>query len=462
MAGIGLLHGYLLEGSGSNLWTRSMAEALVRQGHTLHIVCQERHPERLPFVSEAWVHDEEGARRVHRSDPRSQAISGRCVLHRPELGDTLPVYVWDEYEGFEQVVPMVDLPDAEIESYLQRNVQVVTRVVEEHDLTALHANHTVLMPTVAQRVRERTGVGYAVMPHGSAIEYAVKKDRRFHAHAASALADAGAVFTIGPEIRERLASVFGAQAPPEMVDLNLGVDTTAFTLAEASGRPAQLERLFRRLEAMPRAGPSGIGNDKLPDPGLEERLAQIDFDHDRLILFVGRLIESKGPQHVLAALPGILAAFPEARLLVVGHGPLRAALESGADPERVIFTGYLAHAELKHLFACCDVAVFPSVVAEAGPLVFLEAMASGCFPIGTYFAGMRASIDIAAEVMSPDHAQLMKLRPEPEQIVADIRDHTVGALALGRSYAGPLRELAVQRYDWSGVASRWHQHLSEL
>ena len=40
-------------------------------------------------------------------------------------------------------------------------------------------------------------------------------------------------------------------------------------------------------------------------------------------------------------------------------------------------------------------ALFPSVVAEAGPLVFLEAMASGCFPVGTYFAGMAVSITSA-------------------------------------------------------------------
>ena len=49
----------------------------------------------------------------------------------------------------------------------------------------------------------------------------------------------------------------------------------------------------------------------------------------------------------------------------------------------MIFTGYLTHRELRYLFPCCDVAVFPSIVAEAGPLVFLEALASGVSPLGT-------------------------------------------------------------------------------
>ena len=63
---------------------------------------------------------------------------------------------------------------------------MVQRVVEEHGVTAMHANHAVLMSVVAQRVSERTGVPYAIMPHGSALEYAVKPDKRFHAYATSA------------------------------------------------------------------------------------------------------------------------------------------------------------------------------------------------------------------------------------------------------------------------------------
>ena len=56
-----LLHGYLLEGSGSNLWTRLIVEALCRQGRTVHLMAQENHPERYPFlppessVFSAWI-----------------------------------------------------------------------------------------------------------------------------------------------------------------------------------------------------------------------------------------------------------------------------------------------------------------------------------------------------------------------------------------------------------------------
>ena len=46
-----ILHGYLLEGSGSNLWTRSIIQSLCRQGKTVHLVCQENHPEIYDFIS---------------------------------------------------------------------------------------------------------------------------------------------------------------------------------------------------------------------------------------------------------------------------------------------------------------------------------------------------------------------------------------------------------------------------
>jgi hypothetical protein len=97
---------------------------------------------------------------------RDVPYAGRCILHQPELGATLPVYVWDEYEEYERAVPMVDLPDAAIEAYIARNVDVVRRVVKDNGITVIQANHVVLMSVVAQRAAGETGVPYVVMPHG--------------------------------------------------------------------------------------------------------------------------------------------------------------------------------------------------------------------------------------------------------------------------------------------------------
>ena len=126
---------------------------------------------------------------------------------------------------------MVELPDAEIEAYLARNLAVVERVVREHGVTALHANHAVLMSVVAERVSAATGVPYAVMPHGSALEYAVRRDARFHALAAGAFAKAARIFVVGREMARRVAAIFPdleglAEKMAELSPLPSGVTVT--------------------------------------------------------------------------------------------------------------------------------------------------------------------------------------------------------------------------------------------
>ena len=49
-----ILHGWLLEGSGSNLWTRSIVTALARAGETVHLMCQENHPQLYDCIAESY------------------------------------------------------------------------------------------------------------------------------------------------------------------------------------------------------------------------------------------------------------------------------------------------------------------------------------------------------------------------------------------------------------------------
>ncbi len=128
-----IMHGYLLEGSGSNLWTRSVVESLCRQGKTVHLFCQENHPDRYSFIMKAIRYHLDGSTKTFLD--RDSGLPGRGIMHKPVLGDTLPVYVWDKYEEFSRVVPMVNLPTEEIESYLQRNCDVVRQVCRDNSIT---------------------------------------------------------------------------------------------------------------------------------------------------------------------------------------------------------------------------------------------------------------------------------------------------------------------------------------
>jgi glycosyltransferase involved in cell wall biosynthesis len=530
------LHGYLLEGSGSNLWTRSVIQSLVKSGQTVHLVCQEPHPERYDFISRASIYRQDGT--VEQMFARDIPYAGRCIMHKPQLGDTLPVYVWDKYEEFKQAVPMVDLDDAEIEAYLKRNTDAVNRIVHENDITVMQANHVVLMSVVAQRVAEETGIPYVVMPHGSAIEYAVKPDARFHRYASDALRHASRVLVSAEELRERVLSVFPnvEGLADKIEEVRVGVDTSQFTPVARSERPGNitvvtelLTTLKRgRTRAQDRALPDRLSADishaaveaaikdaanydsKLPDEGAEEKLLNVEWVNGQTLVFIGRLIVAKGIHALIAALPEILERFPPTQLLVAGHGPLREPLEAllfalrtgnralarwiaAGDPEEdmlvsermdgvpeywralehdgrldryyesaqrllkpdtVRFVGYLTHRELSWILPCCDVGVFPSMVKESGPMVFLEALSSGCFPIGTYFAGMKGKIDSVAPYLDEGDVEWMKVRPLAEHIAGDIARVVPGALTVRDRYAATLRKVAEEEYDWQPIARK--------
>jgi glycosyltransferase involved in cell wall biosynthesis len=556
-----LLHGYLLDGSGSNLWTRSMLRALCRAGEDVHLMCQEPHPERYDFIAEARVYGgdngADGTGRHAEPGPSQGAADGytitfsrdvpypgRCIMHKPVLGATLPVYVWDEYEEFEHVIPMTELGDAALENYLHRNLRVLLHVIREHDITALHANHAVLMSVVAQRASSWTGVPYAIMPHGSAIEYAIKPDARLRRLGAEAFANAARTLVISDEVADRVEHVFRddvADLGSKMMRLDLGVDTAAFVPIDAAARaynvgrvkelvaplprgrtPAQAAALTNALDAGADVGAAcaavGEFTAKHPDADVETKLDSVDWSNAQVLAFVGRLIAAKGIHAVIGALPLVLAQAPRLRVIVVGHGPLRDPLEAllyamqhgdraraeqvlahaesiaAGEPEHldalrvfwqqldahgqldeywdaaqrylrpdtVLFTGYLTHREMSQLLPCCDAAIFPSMVTEAGPLVFLEALASGVFPIGTYFGGMQVKIDKVAPSLQPGAEAAMKVRRDAGHIVADIAAAVPLALQHAPAHRHILRDVAEQHYDWQPLARRLSRLLHEM
>lgn len=439
-----ILHGYLLEGSGSNLWTRSVIRALCRTGHTVHLMCQENHPERYDFIAEAYLYRENGD--VETLLSRAVPFTGRCIMHKPQLGDTLPVYVWDKYEEFPRVVPMVDLEDAEIESYIERNVGVLRRIVADYGIKVVQANHMVLMSVVAQRV----GVPYVIMPHGSALEYAVRPDVRFQRYARDALRAARMLLVSSDELGERVRALF-SDVMPEVREVRVGVDTASFHPVARGNRQANIDKVIELLRTIEH---SDDPDSKLPDEDAEAKLRAIDWAGSRPLIYVGRLIEEKGIQHIVAAMPAILERNPDAVLIVAGHGPMRETLEEMARGLPVFFLGYLTHRELSWLMPCCDAGIFPSLVKESGPMVFLEALSCGCFPIATYFAGAKNKIDTVAPHLEPGDAEFMKLRPDPAHLHDDIVRAVTGALSVSEKYRMALRRIAEQQFDWAPIARK--------
>src|SRR3954468_9820563 len=194
-----IFHGYLLRGTGSNVYNAKLAEALRRAGHEVHLLCQDPDPATLPWVDAigTW---RDGELRV---EVVREPV--RATVYRPPIGRLLPVYVADRYEGFD-ARPLPECTDEEIATYVERNVAAVREVAERADPDAALANHLVMGPLILARA----GLPCAVKVHGSALEYVVKPHPdRFLAPALEGLANARAVLVGSRHTGESLWAAVG-------------------------------------------------------------------------------------------------------------------------------------------------------------------------------------------------------------------------------------------------------------
>ena len=173
-------HGYLLGGTGSNVYTRSLARAWRRLGHDVVVICQDPHP---------LDHDLLGARVV-----------------RPDIGPLLPVFVLDRYEGVE-ARRVGDMTDAELDRVVQANAAAV-RAELPADLVLV--NHLLLGAPVGAAA----GAPFVVKAHGSELEYAMRGDPRLCAWAREALAPARAVVAGSQHVARVIADVLGPGPAP--------------------------------------------------------------------------------------------------------------------------------------------------------------------------------------------------------------------------------------------------------
>ena len=350
---LGVVHGYGLAGAGSNLWTRAILRALAQAGHTVHAVCQESRPERYDFVTEAVSYDADGAPET--LFERESDLPGTVTVHRPQL-NVLPTFVRPSTPS-DYVVYIPDLDDAAVEAYLERNARVLLAVAEGAGVAGWVVNHTVLMAAAAQRARQRGGAPYAVLPHGSAIEYVVKKEARSQRLAERALADAARVFALNGEMEGRIRDVFGEVPGIEakMGRMPVGTDTSVFELVDRADRAATVEAIAGVVDGVERGRPAGHtaglharlaalpdepGDDQVlavlqadysrsaPDADLEAKLRAVDWDAAKTVVYVGRLIAAKGPADLVMAFPRVAERHPDAVLLVAGTGGLREGLEA--------------------------------------------------------------------------------------------------------------------------------------
>jgi glycosyltransferase involved in cell wall biosynthesis len=490
-----VFHGYLLAGTGSNVYNAQLSRAFVRAGHDVHLLSQERTPERLAFVDAHADWDSGGTLKLRQ---RSQEPP-RCTVYRPDLGGLLPVYVLDRYDGIEAKT-FLDCTDGEIEEYVARNVAAVREVAERVQPDVALANHLVMGPAILARALGGE-VPYAVKVHGSALEYVVKRDpERFLPWAREGVAQAKAVLVGSRHTAESLWAAMGDDELPGRTRLGPpGVDVEAF----APAPPDEARRRLRGLAATLTAAepePAAEGSSFARDTGAAGReLARLDPERERLVVYVGKLIVSKGVDLLAAAWPLVLQRVPDATLVVVGFGAYREgferllrALEEGdedtvrhlaeegraveggpkaplrhllahldrtgvapVDDLRVRVVGRLDHDELHELLPACDAQVVPSTFPEAFGMVAAEGAACGLLPISAAHSGLAEVSAQLAEAIPPEAAPWLSFGVDDDAVPA-LADRIASWLTAPEDLRRRTREALVrtarERFSWDGVA----------
>src|SRR6476661_3151768 len=231
-----IFHGYLLRGTGSNVYNAELARALVHAGHEVHLLCQDREPLALDWVDAAGDWDGGELAVTTRREP------ARATVYRPDIAGLLPLYVADRYEGVE-ARPFPELSEAELDRYIARNVAAVRAVAERVRPDVALANHLVMGPAIVARALDGLGVPLAVKIHGSALEYTVKPHpERFMPFAEEGLAGARGVLVGSRHTAESLWEAMGDPELPGRTRLGPpGVDVEEFRpMPDAAARVAAL------------------------------------------------------------------------------------------------------------------------------------------------------------------------------------------------------------------------------
>ncbi len=509
-----ILHGYLLQGTGSNIYVANIARAWKALGHAVTVVCQERQAGSLPFVDEFVAPGE--------ALPELPPAPGTIRVVVPDINDLLPVYVMDRYEGYTvKLIP--EMSSEEMETHIQLTARTLREVVEQGAGLVL-ANHVLFGPVIARRALEGSNVPYRVKIHGSAIEYTLVPHPELMPYAVEGLSGAETIFVGTRYVRDRVREVFASFAEEIGLAEKLrivppGMDPRLFDLPESL--EANQQRFLEKVRARIRENPAGRKHPALPDTrqltgeALHRELLALADSYDQratdanlpekwlplreeepLILYFGKFIPAKGVGEIVLAIPRILERIPQARIVFVGFGAYREHLEGmiralregdeaafrafalagnfveDQNPQRwfrplspqeashITVTGILDHDTLRDLLPLASLVLVPSKWPEAFGMVAVEAMAAGVLPLCNYHAGLKDVVDVVKQD-EPALAELMKL--DRQHFVEELPERIETALRFlypegfrehlqRHNVARRLRQIAVEHFSWEGIA----------
>ncbi|MFB9886475.1 glycosyltransferase family 4 protein [Balneatrix alpica] len=183
--------------------------------------------------------------------------------------------------------------------------------------------------------------------------------------------------------------------------------------------------------------------------GLRQQLGY--QPQDVVFGFAGRLVGWKGLKVAIAALAEPELQGLPVKLLLIGDGEAKAALQAQAQQlgvaERVQFYGRVEHHRLPEFYSACDAGVFPSIGDEAFGITIAEAMSCALPVVASHVGG------IPEVVGNEGHCGLL-FTPGHSAALASMMAALARDAALRERLGQQARQRIIQHYSWQASAQR--------
>ena len=196
--------------------------------------------------------------------------------------------------------------------------------------------------------------------------------------------------------------------------------------------------------------PNGVNSehfDRLDGVDLSAFRANYAAPDEKIIFYVGRVVEEKGLRVLIESAPAVLAAYPRSKFVLAGNGPQLESFRTLAQEknlaEHFYFTGFISDDERDKLYKVADVAVFPSLYEPFG-IVALEAMAARVPVVVADTGGL-------TEVVT-NHQTGIVVYPNNAPSLAWGITHTLGNAAWSKARVENAYTMACKVFSWRRIA----------
>ena len=435
-----IVHGYFLEGNGSNIYVYNLAKEIKKNGHRAIILSQENKVNDYSLVDR--IYEFSFGNKTKKMTYKSSASGyGECILIKPEIQGVLPIYKKEEINGLE-TREFHKMKNHEIYSYANLIVSAMENILEEINIDLVISTHLFPEPFITEIVRKKyPKLRHLCIVDGNCFYYSYYKNKNLKEFITPIFPRVDSFIFLNEEIIKDLIQEFpGCSEKIEMKKnfIPPGVDSDLF---KAIYNPEDKNRVYENLKYK-------ISNDNGDASFLE------DFNprKDLKILSYGDFSLEKGIPILVLIFPFIKKYFPEVKLYITGEGENKKKCEKlinylsegsrkefyslleelveeygekyGKDniyeicyfnifdktfaeeyfnagvgiKQNIYFTGYLNHSKLSDFISLMDLCVFPVLAKEGFSISVIEAMSAGIPVIIPENTGMSDIAKILREI----------------------------------------------------------------